>query len=160
MMQLHQLSDTTSKRKARKRVGRGIGSGLGKTSGRGEKGAGARSGYKRRDGYEGGQFRLFMKLPTRGFTRGRFQKRYDWINLGQIDKLYSDGETVNEETLRQHGFISGKSEGIKILGNGELTKSVKIEVDALSKMAQEKLQKQKISITLINATNRKRQDSQ
>ena len=127
------------------RVGRGIGYGVGKTSGRGEIGAGSRTGYKRRLGYEGGQFPLFMKLPIRGFNNARFRKAFDSINLYQIDKIFSDGETVNEESLRKHGFISGKSHGIKLLAKGELTKKLSIEVDKMSRGARDKLQKLKVT---------------
>jgi large subunit ribosomal protein L15 len=147
MHKLHSLKNTTKVIKSRRRVGRGIGSGLGKTCGRGEKGAGSRSGYKRRLGYEGGQFRLFMKLPIRGFSNARFRKRLDSINLGQIEEMYSDGEVVNVDTLRQHGYISGRSHGLKILGEGELTKKVTIEADKYSASAHEKLQKAKISFS-------------
>lgn len=148
-MNLSSLKNTTRKEKKRRRVGRGIGSGLGKTCGRGEKGMGSRSGNGRRLTYEGGQFRLFMKLPTRGFSNARFRKRLDAINLSQIDKLYEDGEVVNSETLRKHGYISGTSDGIKILGEGELTKKVSIEVDAISQGARDKLQTAKISFKII-----------
>jgi large subunit ribosomal protein L15 len=91
-----------------------------------------------------------MKLPCRGFSNARFQKKYDVINLGQIDAAYSDKEVVNMETLKSHGFIGGKTNGIKILGKGELTKKVaSIEVHALSEGAREKLHKLKIPVTLL-----------
>ncbi|BBI17288.1 50S ribosomal protein L15 [Neochlamydia sp. S13] len=149
MTSLDKLQDVSRERKKRRRVGRGIGSGLGKTCGRGEKGAGSRSGYKRRLGYEGGQFRLFMKLPIRGFSNARFSNKYETINLGQINEMYSDGETVNAQTLAEKGFVRGKIRGIKILGDGELNKKVKIEVKAVSSAAQEKLQKAKIAIEIV-----------
>ena len=143
-MELHSLNNDFNRRKKSKRVGRGPGSGIGKTCGRGIKGAGARSGYKRRFGYEGGQFRLYMKLPTRGFSRARFRKRFDSINLYQIDQLYNDNEVVNLESLSKHGYLSSNSYGIKILGEGELTKKVTIEATAISHAAAEKLKKQGI----------------
>ena len=146
-MTLNSLKDSTRERKPLKRVGRGPGSKLGKTCGRGEKGAGSRSGYKRRLGYEGGQMRMHMKMPTRGFNNTRFAKRLDAVNLIQIESMYSDGEVVNAETLAKHGFISGKTNGIKILGEGELKKKVKIEVTSISASAREKLQKAKIQFT-------------
>ncbi|KIC76798.1 50S ribosomal protein L15 [Neochlamydia sp. TUME1] len=149
MTSLDKLQDVSRERKKRRRVGRGIGSGLGKTCGRGEKGAGSRSGYKRRLGYEGGQFRLFMKLPIRGFSNARFSNKYETVNLGQINEMYSDGETVNAQTLAEKGFVRGKIRGIKILGDGELNKKVKIEVKAVSSAAQEKLQKAKIAIEIV-----------
>lgn len=148
MKSLATLKNETRPKQARKRVGRGLGSGLGKTSGRGEKGAGARSGYKRRHGYEGGQFRTFMKLPIRGFSNETFRKRLDFINLNQISDLYNDGEVVNVETLFEKGFLTSSTYGIKILGNGEITKKVTIEAHAASSGAREKLHKAKIDIKL------------
>lgn len=149
MISLNNLKDISRERKKRKRVGRGVGSGIGKTCGRGEKGAGARAGYKRRLGYEGGQFRLYMKLPIRGFSNARFRKEYDTVNLSQINSMYEEGEIVNAQTLREKGFLRGKMQRVKILGNGELNKKVKIEVSALSSSAQDKLQKAKISIEIV-----------
>jgi large subunit ribosomal protein L15 len=149
MLKLHSLKNTTKERKPRKLLGRGIGTGLGKTSGRGEKGAGSRSGYKRRYGYEGGQFRLFMKIPIRGFSNFRFRHRLTAINLSQIEKVYSDGEVVNAETLKKYGLFHGKINGIKLLGNGDITKKLSFEVHAISKSARDKLQKAKVPFTLL-----------
>lgn len=149
MVTLATLKNSHRKCQKAKRLGRGIGS-RGVTCGRGSKGQGARSGARRRYGYEGGQFRLFMKLPTRGFTRGRFAKRLDAINLSEINELYSDGEVVNVETLHNHGYLSGKSYGIKILAEGELTKKVKIEAQALSEGARVKLEQAKIDYSIVN----------
>lgn len=149
MTSLNKLKDVSRERKKRKRVGRGIGSGVGKTCGRGEKGAGSRSGYKRRLGYEGGQFRLFMKLPIRGFSNSRFSKEYETVNLHQIDAMYEDGETVNAQTLIEKGFLRGRVDAIKVLGNGELTKKVKIEANAVSASAQDKLQKANITVEIV-----------
>lgn len=149
MTSLNKLKDVSRERKKRKRVGRGIGSGTGKTCGRGEKGAGSRSGYKRRLGYEGGQFRLYMKLPIRGFSNARFRKDFETVNLDQINELYEDGEVVNAQTLVEKGFLRGKIHGIKVLGNGELKKKVKIEVSAISSTAQDKLQNANISVEIV-----------
>lgn len=148
MSTLAELKDSHRPNKKVKRVGRGPGSGLGKTCGRGQKGQGARSGYKRRHGNEGGQVPLYRKLPTRGFSNARFRKRLDAINLGQIEEMYNDGETVNIETLRQHGYINGNSHGLKVLGNGELTKKVTIEADAFSTGAKAKLDQAKINYSI------------
>lgn len=148
MINLNALNDTTRYRKKVRRVGRGPGCGKGKTCGRGEKGAGSRSGYKRRYTYEGGQFRTYMKMPIRGFNNAEFTHRFEPINLAQIDAMYEDGETVNTVTLAERGFISGRNIRIKILGNGELTKKVKIEADAFSKSATEKLTSAKIPFTV------------
>jgi large subunit ribosomal protein L15 len=149
MITLNTLKNSTRPYKRYKLVGRGIGSGLGKTCGRGEKDAGARAGYKRRFGYEGGQFRTFAKMPIRGFSNARFRKAYDSVNLGQIEAAFEEGEVVNAQTLADRGFLSGQTYGIKILGTGELKKKVKFEVAALSESAREKLQKAKISVTLV-----------
>ena len=150
MISLNSLKNSSRPRTARRRVGRGIGSGLGKTSGRGEKGAGSRAGYKRRWGYEGGQMRLHMKLPQRGFSNARFKRPYHTINLREIERAYVDGETVNLETLIERGFISGPTYGVKLLGSGTLTKKVKIDLDDISDTALQKLKESKISYKIKN----------
>ncbi len=132
-----------------KRVGRGPGSGKGKTCGRGNKGAGSRSGYKRRWGYEGGQMRLHMKTPKRGFSNARFRQELDTINLYQLEQVFEDGDVVNEDTLRANGLLSGPSYGIKLLGDGELTKKVTIEINEISASAREKLTHAKIEFKTI-----------
>ncbi len=145
-MMLSNLKDTTRTRKKSQRIGRGPGSGRGKTSCRGEKGAGSRSGYRRRYGYEGGQMRLYMKLPCRGFTRGRFIKPKVSINLLLIDKLYNDGEVVNYKTLVEKGCAPRNANcEIKILSKGDITKNVTIEADKYSKGAEKKLKEKNIS---------------
>jgi len=151
MISLNTLQNTSRPRKNVKRVGRGPGSGLGKTCGRGEKGAGSRSGYKRRYGYEGGQFRFYMKVPIKGFNNKRFRKAYDTINLQMINDHFEDGEMVSLETLYERGFLTGSTYGIKILGKGELSKKVTIEADAISDGAREKLEKANISFTILSA---------
>lgn len=145
MMNLNSLKNTTRPYKARKRVGRGLGSKLGKTCGRGEKGAGARAGSKRRWGKEGGNMPLFMKTPIRGFSNARFRVTYNVVNLDQLEAVFEEGEVVNEETLRARGFISGQSKKIKLLGKGELKKALQIQLDAISDGAREKLAQAKIS---------------
>lgn len=147
MITLNTLKNTV-KRKTRKRVGRGIGSGLGKTCGRGEKGAGSRSGWKRRDTYEGGQMRLFQKLPFRGFSNERFRRPLEVVNLSEIQNAYEDGETVNILTLAEKGLISGSIYGVKLLAKGDLTKKVTIELDAASNAAIEKLRHAKIKYSI------------
>ncbi len=148
MITLDKLKNTTRPSKARKRVGRGLGSKLGKTCGRGEKGAGSRAGYKRRLGKEGGNMPLFMKLPIRGFSNVRFRRAYDVINLDQLNDVFQDGETVSIETLQERGFISGPTHGVKLLGTGELTKKLIIRVQALSDSAREKLTHAKIDFEI------------
>jgi large subunit ribosomal protein L15 len=144
MIKLSNLKNESRGRKQVQRVGRGIGSNRGKTCSRGQKGAGARAGYKRRWGYEGGQMRLHMKTPTRGFSNAPFRREYEAVNLGQIDKFFKDGEVVSAETLKDRGLIRGNADGVKILGEGNLTKKVTFEVTAISSGAREKLQQAKI----------------
>lgn len=139
MTSLHTLFNSNRPKLRRARVGRGPGSGMGKTCCRGGKGASARSGYKTRLGYEGGQMRLHMKLPLRGFNNIRFNKKKEAVNLGLIDQYFKEGEVVNEETLRSKGLISGRTYGIKILGKGTLNKRLHFEVDSFSKSAQDQV---------------------
>lgn len=144
---LSNLKNTSRPTKKVQRVGRGPGSNRGKTCNRGQKGDKARSGYKTRRPQEGGQLPLFRKMPTRGFTRGRHIKASVSINLSMIEAAYNDGEVVNYESLRQKGMAPRELPGgIKILGQGELTKKVTIEAHRFSKSAQEKLEKAKITI--------------
>ncbi len=145
MITLSTLSNSSRPTKRRKLLGRGPGSKHGKTSGRGEKGAGSRSGYKTRQGYIGGGVPLHKRTPTRGFSNVRFARKLDVINLGQIDVMYADGETVSLETLREKGFIKGQSYGIKILADGTLSKKVSFQVEAFSSGAQDKLKEAGIS---------------
>jgi len=146
MTMLSKLLDTHKNKRTKKRVGRGPGSGKGKTSSRGMNGCGSRSGYTRKYGYEGGQMRLFAKLPKKGFTRGRFAKPTFELNLGAIDKLFNDGEVVNIETIRQKQCISKKDiTSLKILAKGELTKKLTIEANSFSKAALKKIDDKKIA---------------
>ena len=145
-LKLDSLKNSSRPAKRRIIVGRGPGSRRGKTSRRGQKGMGARSGYQTRQGHEGGGVPLFKRLPTRGFTRGRFLRRLDVINLDLIERLFKDGEIVSLESLREKGYIKGNSHGVKVLGNGTLTKKVTFQVEALSESAKEKLLKAGISI--------------
>lgn len=144
MNTLSNLRDTSRNRKKRRRVGRGISSGAGKTCGRGTKGEGARSGTKTRLTYEGGQFRTYMKYPERGFSNVQFQSKYEVVNLDQINEMYEDGETVNIDSLKGKGFLSGNVKALKILGNGTLEKKVKITAHAFSQSAKSKLTAAKI----------------
>jgi large subunit ribosomal protein L15 len=148
-MQLQSLKNTSRPYKRRKLLGRGMGSGRGKTCCRGHKGAGSRSGWKSRERYEGGQLPLYRKIPGRGFSNARFQRKLDAINLGEIEALFADGELVCAETLFEKGFLTSKSYGIKVLSDGELTKKVTIEAAAYSKKAAEKLAKAKIQYTVL-----------
>ncbi|NGX61539.1 MAG: 50S ribosomal protein L15 [Chlamydiae bacterium] len=146
-MRLESLTNTSRKSQKRKLLGRGTGCKKGKTCGRGQKGMGARSGYKTRRGYIGGGARLHMRLPTRGFSNARFARRLDTINLEQIETLYQDGETVSLETLREKNYIKGESNGVKVLGEGSLTKKLNFQVEQISKNAKDKLEKAGITVT-------------
>lgn len=140
MMELWNLSPFTP-RKKKVRVGRGNGSRFGTTCGRGTKGAGSRSGYKKRLGNEGGNLPFFRRFPKRGFGRGNLVKTLDVINLDQINALFLDGEEVSLSSLRKKGFFSGPSHGLKILGRGDLKKKVSISAFKFSSSARSKLDK-------------------
>lgn len=142
MLTLNSFKKTYGQKSKMKRVGRGVGSGKGKTCGRGTKGAKARSGYKRRLGNEGGQCPVFRKTPIRGFSRGAFLKETYAINLAMISEKFNDGEIVNRDTLKEKNLISNKSSAkIRILGHGELTVKVDFKADHFSKSAEEKILK-------------------
>jgi large subunit ribosomal protein L15 len=136
--------------KRRKRVGRGPSSGHGKTSCRGHRGASARSGYRQRYGYEGGQTRLFTRLPVRGFTRGKFIIPVAAINFKDIEAYYDNGEVVNLKSLIEKGIISKNFNGkLKVLSFGELKKKVKIEAHLFSMTAKDKLEKAKVEYKIL-----------
>jgi large subunit ribosomal protein L15 len=118
-------------------IGRGEGNGHGKTSGRGHKGAGARSGYSLRAGFEGGQMPLFRKLPQRGFNRSRFQTPCAVVNLNDLERLTSD--KVDLDSLKAVGLIRSNSTNVKLLGSGEVNKSYVVSVNQISKSAKEKI---------------------
>lgn len=144
------LSSLKSRKKRSRRVGRGVGCKKGKTCGRGHKGDKSRSGYKRRLGQEGGQMPLFRKMPARGFTNGRFRSEGVSINLETLDQVFSDGEIVTLQALREKGLAPRRTPGgLKILGKGELKKQVTIEAHNFSQSARKKLEKAKIGFKEI-----------
>ena len=138
-MKLHELKPTDGARQAKTRVGRGTGSGCGKTSGRGHKGQKARSGGGVRPGFEGGQTPLYRRMPKRGFGRKRWALVYAEINLHIIDEHFNDGDVVNLDTLTEKGLVRTEFDGLSILGNGELTKKVTIQATRFTKTAAEKI---------------------
>ncbi|MBO5059389.1 MAG: 50S ribosomal protein L15 [Clostridia bacterium] len=138
-MRLDELKPSEGSRFAVKRVGRGIGSGTGKTSGKGHKGQKARSGGGVRPGFEGGQMPLYRRLPKRGFTN-IFAKQYVTINVEVLEK-FENGAEVTAETLKEAGIISKTLDGVKILGRGELTKSLNVKVANYTASAKEKIEK-------------------
>lgn len=139
VLTLSSLKNSSRKYKRCKLLGRGTGSKHGKTSCRGQKGMGARSGYQVRAGCEGGGVPLHKRMPKRGFSNAKFACKFDVINLGQIDLLYKDKEVVSVDSLREKGFIKGKSNGLKVLSHGKLTKKVKFQEVLFSKRAKELL---------------------
>ena len=145
------INQKTSSNKRKKRVGRGPGTGMGKTSTRGHKGQGSRSGARKRYGYEGGQFRLYMKLPSRGFTRGRFDDEVFAMNLGDIEKTYQDNDVVSLKSLIEKKMLPKTYRGeLKILSGGELSKKVTIEANKFSANAIKKLDDKKISYKILD----------
>lgn len=152
MITLSTLKNTHRPVNKVQRVGRGNGSGRGKTCCRGHKGDKARSGYKRRYGREGGQLPLYRKLPTRGFSNLKFKSKIFILNLSDIQEMFNDGDKVNMETLI-HKRIATQvyTGGLKVLSMGELTKKVEIEAVAISAQAQEKLNQNKIFFKLLSA---------
>ena len=138
-MKLHELSPAPGSVKESYRKGRGPGSGNGKTAGKGHKGQNARSGGGVRIGFEGGQFPLYRILPKRGF-KNRFATHYSIVNVATLDKKFADGDTVNLDTLMAAGIISKPLDGLKVLGNGEITKKLTVEAAVFSASAKEKIE--------------------
>jgi len=126
--------------KKKKRVGRGNGSTIGGTSGRGSNGQNSRSGGGVRPGFEGGQMPLYRRIARRGFSNYPFKESYVLVYLRQIDAKYADGETVNNETLKEKGLLTGKDKLVKILSNGEISKKLKVSVDKISASARQKME--------------------
>ena len=138
-MQLHNLFPFPEERKTRRRVGRGSGSGLGCTAGKGNKGQNARAGGGVRPGFEGGQMPLQRRLPKRGFNN-IFATKYVTIKVSDLEK-FEAGATVDAQALLDAGIISKTLDGVKVLGNGELTKAVNVKVAAYTASAKEKIEK-------------------
>lgn len=122
----------------RKRIGRGTGSGHGKTSGRGHKGRGARSGASTRPGYEGGQMPLYRRVPKRGFTNARFRTEYTIINVGKLEE-FADGDTVDLDAILDRGLASKNTPLLKVLGVGDLSRKLTVRAQKFSKSAAEKI---------------------
>lgn len=136
-MELSNLKPKKGSRHAKKRVGRGPGSGHGKTAGRGEKGQKSRSGYKSKLGFEGGQMPLHRRLPKRGFTN-IFKQEFAVVNLSDLDR-FDSGATVDADALRSAGLVRSNKK-IKVLGTGEISKKLNVQADAFSKTAREKIE--------------------
>jgi len=150
-MAIRNLSNLRAPKKAnenKKRVGRGMGSGMGKTSTRGHKGQGSRSGSSLMRGFEGGQMPLHRRLPKRGFTN-IFRVEYEVVNLGRLDLL--DETEITPELLRKAGVVSSKKTLVKVLGHGEVTKALTVHAHKFSKSAQEKIEKAGGKVTVVSA---------
>jgi large subunit ribosomal protein L15 len=137
-MKLHTLSPAPGSKKAPKRKGRGTGSGLGKTAGRGQDGQKSRSGGGVRPGFEGGQMPLARRLPKRGFSNARFKKTFAIVNVGELN-AFDANTVITPELLLEYGFVRKLNDGLKILGNGEVEKAFTIKAHKISKSAEEKI---------------------
>ena len=137
-MKLHDLKPAVGATTAAKRLGRGIGSGLGKTSGKGHKGAKARSGGGKGPGFEGGQIPLARRIPKRGFTN-KFRTEYVAINVSRLE-IFEDGMVVSPVELIEYGIIKKIEDGVKIMGNGDLTKKLTVQANKFTASAKEKIE--------------------
>ena len=149
-MNLSGLRPPAGQKKARKRIGRGMGSGHGKTATRGSKGQRAGTGFGQKRGFEGGQMPIHRRLPKRGFTN-IFKKQYAIVNLGKLEKL--EGDSFNADRLFELGVIKKLGDGLKILGTGELTRTITVEAHQFSKSAVEKIQKAGGAAKVIGAAS-------
>ena len=152
-MDLKTVCDKGTKHRAPMRVGRGIGSGKGKTCGRGHKGWGQRSGSYRRPGYEGGQMPLYRRVPYRGFTNARFRTDYTIINVDKFE-AFQDGESIGLDTILERGLVSLNTRLLKVLGNGELTRKLTVRAQKFSKSAVEKIRQAGGEVILLDKQGR------
>lgn len=149
-MNLHEVNDGVTKNRKRKRLGRGLGSGLGKTSGKGHKGHKSRSGYSRHPSFEGGQLPMIRRIPKRGF-HNKFAATVFAINVGDLDRVFEAGASVTPISIREAGLVKRVCDEIKILGDGEVTKALKLSVTRISASAKEKIEKAGGSVTIVAA---------
>lgn len=147
-MNLHNLKPNPGAKHRRKRLGCGESSGLGKTSGKGNKGQKARSGGGVRPGFEGGQMPLARRLPKRGFSNYQFRDTVAIVNVSQLEYYFEADAEVNEKSLREVGLVKGQCDKIKVLGQGDLTKALKVTVDQASASAKDKIEKAGGSVEL------------
>jgi large subunit ribosomal protein L15 len=152
-MMIHEITELVGSHKKRKRLGRGIGSGHGKTCGRGTKGAGSRSGWggSIRASREGGQMPFFRRIPKRGFSNVRFTTEYAVINIKALESRFEDGAEVNPDLLVKAGLLPDTKLPVKVLGEGELTKKLNVTAAVFSKSAAEKISKAGGTVTATQA---------
>lgn len=149
-MDLRTVCAKGTKYEKRNRIGRGVGSGSGKTSGRGHKGRGARSGASRRAGYEGGQMPLYRRVPKRGFTNARFRTDYTIINIDALG-AFDDGAVVDLSAILEAGLVSLNTNLLKVLGNGEISKKLTVRTHKCSASAQAKIEAAGGSVEILSA---------
>ena len=152
-MDLQQVCEKGGKFQTRKRVGRGTGSGSGKTCGRGHKGAGSRSGYTRRPGFEGGQMPLYRRVPKRGFTNAPFRKDYTIVNTDKLNG-FENGAVVDLEAILSHGLVSLASPLLKVLGNGDLQRNLTVRAQKFSASAKQKIEAAGGTVVLLDDRGR------
>ena len=139
-MMIHEITEKVGRHRARKRIGRGRGSGHGKTSGRGHKGAASRAGWSRRPGYEGGQMPLIRRMPKRGFSNTQFRRLYAVVNVKSLERCCEKGAEVDARTLAEAGVIRDAKLPLKVLGEGELTKKLTVTAEKFSASARAKIE--------------------
>ena len=149
-LSLNNLRPAKGSTHRKKRLGRGPGTGLGKTSGRGEKGQKSRSGYSMKIGFEGGQMPLHRRLPKRGFTN-IFKKKWIEVSLAALEKQFAENDEVTPEVMHHRGIIKKAKHDIVVLGNGEVSKSLKVSAHRFTKSAREKIEKAGGVVTVIGA---------
>lgn len=147
-MKLHELEQNIGATHKKKRVGRGSGSGLGKTCGRGQKGQKARSGGSINPVFEGGQLPLYRRIPKRGFSNARFKTEYATVNIGELN-IFEDGTVVTPALLKETGIVKKELAGIKVLGEGKLDKKLTIQANKFSKSAIDKIKESGSNIEVI-----------
>lgn len=155
-MNITQITKAAGAHKRRKRVGRGESSGHGKTSGRGTKGAGSRTGWKRRILWEGGEMEIFRRIPKRGFSNFHFRTEYQVVNVADLEARFSAGGTVDKKALAELGLIAEVDGPLKILGEGTLTKKLSISAERFSKQAEQKIQQAGGTVTKLGPQPKKK----
>lgn len=151
-MMIHEITAKVGKKPSRKRIGRGEASGQGGTAGRGHKGAKSRSGFSRRPAFEGGQMPLTRRLPKRGFSNINYRTEFHIVNLRDLEAKVENGATIDATSLAKLGLIRNDHQPLKVLGDGELTKKLKITAAKFSKSAREKIEKAGGSVTEVTPT--------